>query len=224
VDNVGLVVHFDAPTDAKAYLHRSGRTARAGESGTVVTITTPRQLDEVARLQSRAGVQSRHHDIRTTPRPMTSETLAESGSEAPAVRGGSGPRNGRPAGRSQGGYRGKRPTYGDRRPRRDDRAPGRRDDRPARTWEDRPARASRDERPDSGMSASGAHVREPPARTARRPAGPPTRSAVPARVAGAADAYPGQVEGRPTGHGGTAFAVMAPVGVATASTGSTTRR
>ncbi len=142
-------MHFDAPTDAKAYLHRSGRTARAGESGTVVTITTPRQLDEVARMQSRAGVQSRHHDIRTTPRPMTSEALAESGTEAPAVRGsgGSGPRNGRPAGRSQGGYRGKRPTYSDRRPRRD------RDDRPARTWEDRPARTTRDERPDSGMSA-----------------------------------------------------------------------
>ncbi len=158
VDNVGLVVHFDAPTDAKGYLHRSGRTARAGESGTVVTITTPRQLDEVARLQSRAGVQARHHDIRTTPRPMTSEMLAESGTEAPPVRGsgGSGPRNGRSGGRPQGGgYRGSRPSYTDR-PRRDrddraprgrdDRAPRGRDERPARSWEDRPAR-TRDERP-----------------------------------------------------------------------------
>jgi superfamily II DNA/RNA helicase len=152
VDNVGLVVHFDAPTDPKAYLHRSGRTARAGESGTVVTITTPRQLDEVARLQSRAGVQSRHHDIRTTPRPMTSEALAESGTEAPAVRrsGGSGPRNGRPAGRSQGGYRGRRTSYSDRPARTRDERPGRvRDERPARTWEDRPARAW-DERGEGG--------------------------------------------------------------------------
>jgi len=63
VDNVGLVVHFDVPNDPKAYLHRSGRTARAGESGAVVTITTPRQVDEVVRLQSRAGVESRHHDV-----------------------------------------------------------------------------------------------------------------------------------------------------------------
>ncbi|MGA9745942.1 MAG: DEAD/DEAH box helicase [Nocardioides sp.] len=109
VDNVGLVVHFDAPTDPKAYLHRSGRTARAGESGTVVTITTPRQLDEVARLQSRAGVASRHHDIRTTPRPMTAEVLAESGTEAPAVRGGGGSRGSRPGGQrpgARGGHRG----------------------------------------------------------------------------------------------------------------------
>ena len=150
VDNVSLVVHFDAPTDAKAYLHRSGRTARAGESGTVVTITTPRQLDEVARLQSRAGVQTRHHDIRTTPRPMTSETLAESGTEAPAVRraGGSGPRNGRAGGRPQGGSRGRRPAYSGRPGRTRDDRPAR-DERPARTWEDRPARAW-DERAEDG--------------------------------------------------------------------------
>ena len=103
VDNVGLVVHFDAPNDPKAYLHRSGRTARAGESGTVVTITTPRQLDEIARLQSRAGVSVRHHDIRTTPRPMTAEALAVSGTEAPAVHRGGGAR--RPSGRTTGSRR-----------------------------------------------------------------------------------------------------------------------
>ena len=145
VDNVGLVVHFDAPTDPKAYLHRSGRTARAGESGTVVTITTPRQLDEVTRLQARAGVRSRHHDLRTTPRPITAQTLAESGTEAPTPRrsGGSGPgpRNGRSGGRPQGGYRGRRPAYADRPGRdRDDRARrGRseRDERPARPWDER---------------------------------------------------------------------------------------
>ena len=147
VDNVGLVVHFDAPNDPKAYLHRSGRTARAGESGTVVTITTPRQLDEVTRLQSRAGVRSRHHDIRTTPRPMTAETLAASGTEAPLTRNGgpgAGARNGRPGGRPQGGNRGRRSSYADRpgRPRRD------RDDRAP--WAERPARADRDERPVGG--------------------------------------------------------------------------
>jgi superfamily II DNA/RNA helicase len=84
VDNVDLVVHFDAPNDAKAYLHRSGRTARAGESGTVVTITTPRHVDDVVRMQSHAGVESLHHDIRTTPRPITPQSLADSGGPAPS--------------------------------------------------------------------------------------------------------------------------------------------
>ncbi|MGZ4459003.1 MAG: DEAD/DEAH box helicase [Nocardioidaceae bacterium] len=136
VDNVGLVVHYDAPTDPKAYLHRSGRTARAGESGTVVTITTPRQIEEVIRLQQRAGVESRHHDIRTAPRPMTSDALAESGEEAP-------PRS--YGGRSQGGSRGQGSRgqqsrgYGAR----DDRRGGYRGDRT-----DRPQRSDRFERSD----------------------------------------------------------------------------
>ena len=102
VDSVGLVVHFDAPADAKAYLHRSGRTARAGESGAVVSITTPRQVDELVRMMSRAGVESLHHDSRTTPRPMTAHALSTSGTPAPAAnRGGS-----TGAGRGRGGYRG----------------------------------------------------------------------------------------------------------------------
>jgi superfamily II DNA/RNA helicase len=108
VDNVGLVVHFDPPADAKAYLHRSGRTARAGELGAVVTITTPRQVDEIVRMQSRAGVEARHHDSRTTPRPMTRETLAGAGTAAPRAsssRGSSAGYQGR--GRSGGGYQGR---------------------------------------------------------------------------------------------------------------------
>jgi superfamily II DNA/RNA helicase len=56
VDGIGLVVHFDPPTEAKAYLHRSGRTARAGAAGTVITLVLPEQATEVARLQRRAGV------------------------------------------------------------------------------------------------------------------------------------------------------------------------
>jgi superfamily II DNA/RNA helicase len=108
VDNVGLVVHFDPPADAKAYLHRSGRTARAGELGAVVTITTPRQVDDIIRMQGRAGVEARHHDLRTTPRPMTRETLAESGTTAPKAQRGatSGYQGNR--GRSGGGYQGNR--------------------------------------------------------------------------------------------------------------------
>lgn len=83
VDHVGLVIHYDAPADAKSYLHRSGRTARAGASGAVVTITTPRQLEDVVRLQKRAGVAVRHHDFRTAPRPMTGKALATAGEASP---------------------------------------------------------------------------------------------------------------------------------------------
>ena len=56
VDDVGLVVHFDAAGDAKSYLHRSGRTARAGNEGCVVTLTTPRLVAGVVRIQQGAGV------------------------------------------------------------------------------------------------------------------------------------------------------------------------
>ncbi len=89
VDQVGMVVHYDVPTETKAYLHRSGRTARAGAFGAVVAITTPRFVDQVVRLQHAAGVEARHHDILTAPQPMTVDALAASGSEAPEQRHGS---------------------------------------------------------------------------------------------------------------------------------------
>ncbi len=79
IDGVNLVVHYDAPTERKSYLHRSGRTARAGNSGTVVTLTTPRQVGSVVRVQKAAGVTALHHDARTAPQPMTREALAASG-------------------------------------------------------------------------------------------------------------------------------------------------
>ncbi len=56
VDDVALVVHVDPPTEHKAYLHRSGRTARAGAGGTVVTIATPDQAGEVRTLAKQAGI------------------------------------------------------------------------------------------------------------------------------------------------------------------------
>ncbi|AWB91057.1 DEAD/DEAH box helicase [Aeromicrobium chenweiae] len=115
VDGIGLVVHYDAPAEHKAYQHRSGRTARAGESGAVVTMTTPEALRDVMQLQNKAGVTARHHDARTAPSPMTVEALSGAGTEAPHAssvrqgarsggsRGGSGNRGG---GRPQGGFRG----------------------------------------------------------------------------------------------------------------------
>jgi superfamily II DNA/RNA helicase len=56
VDDIDVVIHYDPPSDHKAYLHRSGRTARAGESGVVVSLVLWNQELEVKRLQNRIGV------------------------------------------------------------------------------------------------------------------------------------------------------------------------
>ncbi|MGI4894558.1 MAG: DEAD/DEAH box helicase, partial [Janthinobacterium lividum] len=56
VDDVGIVVHVDPPTEHKAYLHRSGRTARAGAGGLVVTVATPDQRSDVRTLARQAGI------------------------------------------------------------------------------------------------------------------------------------------------------------------------
>jgi superfamily II DNA/RNA helicase len=56
VDDVALVVHADPPVEHKAYLHRSGRTARAGNSGTVVTLMTSEQVRDVRDLTKAAGI------------------------------------------------------------------------------------------------------------------------------------------------------------------------
>lgn len=56
VDDIALVVHADPPAEHKAYLHRSGRTARAGATGTVVTLMTDEQESDVRRLARAAGV------------------------------------------------------------------------------------------------------------------------------------------------------------------------
>ncbi len=56
VDDVELVVHVDPPTEHKAYLHRSGRTARAGSEGDVVTLVLPAQEKDVAQLMRKAGI------------------------------------------------------------------------------------------------------------------------------------------------------------------------
>jgi len=56
VDDIDLVLHVDPPHGPKEYLHRSGRTARAGASGTVISLTTLRQQRQVHAITSRAGV------------------------------------------------------------------------------------------------------------------------------------------------------------------------
>jgi superfamily II DNA/RNA helicase len=56
VDAVELVVHVDPPADHKAYLHRSGRTARAGSAGDVVTVVLPEQRNDLRSMMRRAGI------------------------------------------------------------------------------------------------------------------------------------------------------------------------
>ncbi len=57
IDDIDLVVHYDPPENHKAYLHRSGRTARAGETGIAVTLVLWNQELEVRRLQKRLGIE-----------------------------------------------------------------------------------------------------------------------------------------------------------------------
>src|SRR5690625_6239375 len=65
VHDVSLVAHVDPPAEHKAYLHRAGRTARAGEAGSVVTVVMNEQRDEVAKLirseEHTSELQSRGH-------------------------------------------------------------------------------------------------------------------------------------------------------------------
>jgi superfamily II DNA/RNA helicase len=63
VDDVDLVVHFDPPNDSKDYLHRSGRTARAGASGTALSLVQPGEVRDVAALHKGAGVSPVAQDV-----------------------------------------------------------------------------------------------------------------------------------------------------------------
>jgi len=58
VDDVELVVHVDPPAEHKAYLHRSGRTARAGSAGDVVTLTLPEQRRDMSQLLRKAAIKA----------------------------------------------------------------------------------------------------------------------------------------------------------------------
>ncbi|GII98475.1 superfamily II DNA/RNA helicase [Sediminihabitans luteus] len=65
VDEIELVVHVDPPAEHKAYLHRSGRTARAGEEGVVVTIMLPEQRNDVRDLTRKARISAQ--PVQVTP-------------------------------------------------------------------------------------------------------------------------------------------------------------
>jgi superfamily II DNA/RNA helicase len=122
VDDVSLVVHVDPPADAKDYLHRAGRTARAGRSGTVVTLVTHQQRRQVQGMTARAGVRPEATRVRpgdddlariTGARMPSGEPVVDEPAPRPRRRGAP---NGRPArrGRPNGGFRGDRRTRTER--------------------------------------------------------------------------------------------------------------
>ena len=70
VDDVALVIHADPPTEHKAYLHRSGRTARAGAEGTVITLMTDEQQRDVRDLTRQAGIKPTTTKVSGPGHPM----------------------------------------------------------------------------------------------------------------------------------------------------------
>ncbi|WP_082097153.1 DEAD/DEAH box helicase [Demequina silvatica] len=71
VDGVELVVHVDPPAEHKAYLHRSGRTARAGSAGDVVTVVTPEQRRETQQLLRKANITVKPQEVSAASSQVT---------------------------------------------------------------------------------------------------------------------------------------------------------
>ncbi|GAA1565703.1 hypothetical protein GCM10009789_19020 [Kribbella sancticallisti] len=109
VDDVTLVIHADPPIEHKAYLHRSGRTARAGAEGTVVTLMTDDQVRDVRDLTKKAGISAKVTKLRVgdplleqlAPGERTFVEPPVKSAVPDAVRGGGG--GGRGRGRRGGG-------------------------------------------------------------------------------------------------------------------------
>ncbi|MGL5859021.1 MAG: DEAD/DEAH box helicase [Angustibacter sp.] len=100
VDDVRLVVHVDPPAEHKAFTHRSGRTARAGSDGVVVTLMTPDQHADVRALTRRAGITARQaavvsgdallRDLAGPPAPRARRAPAAPAAASPRPIGGQG--------------------------------------------------------------------------------------------------------------------------------------
>ncbi|MFG1718283.1 DEAD/DEAH box helicase [Micromonospora chalcea] len=138
VDGVSLVLHVDPPKDPKDYLHRAGRTARAGESGAVATLVLPKQRRTTLAMMEKAGVEPAETRVRAGDETLAELTGAREPSGVP-VRDEPEPRRGGPrrfGDRDGRGFdRGGRGGFSDRGERRF----GDRDGRGERRYGDRPA-------------------------------------------------------------------------------------
>jgi superfamily II DNA/RNA helicase len=141
VDGISLVVHVDPPKDPKDYLHRAGRTARAGESGAVVTLVLPKQRRSTQAMMGKAGVAPAEVRVRLGDAKLSEVTGAREPSGVPVIEEPEPRRDrgDRPRGRFGDRPRGDRPqrSFGDR-PRGDKATYG---DRPRRSFDDRPQRS-----------------------------------------------------------------------------------
>ncbi len=109
VDDIELVVHVDPPAEHKAYLHRSGRTARAGSSGDVVTVMLPEQRDDTQQLLRKAKVKVK--PVRVTAESkqvadLVGETAPYVEPAEPQPKQQPRKQSGKPSGRQQGGTAG----------------------------------------------------------------------------------------------------------------------
>ncbi|MFD3717064.1 DEAD/DEAH box helicase [Streptomyces sp. NPDC058674] len=102
IDDLDLVVNVDPPADHKDYLHRGGRTARAGESGRVVTLVTPNQRRDMVRLMADARIRPEITQVRSGEAALSRITGAKAPSGVPLA--GSAPTDakGRPSGTELG--------------------------------------------------------------------------------------------------------------------------
>ncbi|WNM41628.1 DEAD/DEAH box helicase [Micromonospora halotolerans] len=151
VDGVTLVLHVDPPKDPKDYLHRAGRTARAGESGAVATLVLPKQRRTTLAMLEKAGVEPAEARVRAGDAALAELTGAREPSGVP-VREEPEPRRGGPRRFGDRDGRGER-RFGDRPTGRGfDRGERRHDDRPAggRGY-DRPSGERRFDRDDRGF-------------------------------------------------------------------------
>jgi superfamily II DNA/RNA helicase len=101
VDDVQLVVHVDPPAEHKAYLHRSGRTARAGSAGDVVTVVLPEQRRDANALLRRAGINVKPQQVTAQSEPVITLVGDVAPHQAPTAR---------PATPPQAPSRGRRPA------------------------------------------------------------------------------------------------------------------
>ncbi|MEU9328303.1 DEAD/DEAH box helicase [Streptomyces canus] len=92
IDDLDLVVNVDPPTDPKDYLHRAGRTARAGESGKVVTLVLSGQRRETSRVMAEAGIEPTVTKVRSGEAELSRITGAKAPSGTPLDRGPAVPR------------------------------------------------------------------------------------------------------------------------------------
>ncbi|MEU9841370.1 DEAD/DEAH box helicase [Actinomadura sp. NPDC048032] len=103
IDELDLVVNVDPPADHKDYLHRGGRTARAGNAGTVVTLVLPEQRREMDAMMAKAGITPRVSRVRPGDADLARITGARPPARAAAAPNAAPPRKPRPAAGSQRG-------------------------------------------------------------------------------------------------------------------------